>query len=93
MTSVTIHGPNLIDQSKGTFHVHAAGCRDNHREVVNNGSECPWTIEADSIQAIVEEVYSDHMAEHEAGSKWATWEPYRSDFHVLPCVKLTETQS
>ena len=34
---LTIHGPNLIDQSKGDFHVHAAGCRDNHREVRMKG--------------------------------------------------------
>ncbi|MGB8878614.1 MAG: hypothetical protein WCD11_19980 [Solirubrobacteraceae bacterium] len=84
---VTIHGPNLHDQSKGQFHVHSAGCRDNAREVRMNGSEYPWTLEADSVQAVVEEVYSDHMAEREAGDKWSTWEPYLSDFHFPPCLK------
>jgi hypothetical protein len=84
---VTIHGPNLHDQSKGTFHVHAAGCRDNQREERFNGSEHPWTLEVDSAQAVVEEVYSDHMAEHPAGDKWSTWEPYLSDFAFYPCVK------
>jgi hypothetical protein len=84
---VTIHGPNLHDQSQGTFHVHAAGCRDNQREVRMNGSENPWTLEVDSAQAVVEEVYADQMAEHEAGDKWSTWTPYLSDFAFYPCVK------
>lgn len=89
---VTIHGPNLIDQSKGTFHVHAAGCRDNQREVRTNGSDHPWTLEVDSAQAIVEEVYSDHMAEREAGDPYAGWEPYLSDFAFFPCVKGLPTE-
>jgi hypothetical protein len=28
---LTIVGPNLLDQSKGDFHVHAAGCADLSR--------------------------------------------------------------
>ena len=82
---VTIHGPNLHDQSQGTFHVHAAGCRDNHREVRANGSENPWTLEVDSAQAVVEEVYADQIAEAEG--EWASWEPYLSDFAFYPCVQ------
>ena len=78
---LTIHGPNLIDQSKGTFHVHTAACRDNQREVRTNGSEDPWTVDVESVQEVVEAVYSDHMDEHPAGDPWASWEPYRSDFH------------
>lgn len=30
-TPVTILGPNLRDQSKGSFHVHRAGCADLHK--------------------------------------------------------------
>lgn len=84
---VTIHGPNLRDQSKGTFHVHTAECRDNRKEVTYNASESPWTIDADSVIDVVEAVYSDHMSEHPAGDKWSTPDPYVSDFHFAPCVK------
>jgi hypothetical protein len=84
---LTIHGPNLIDQSKGDFHVHAAGCRDNHREVRMNGSEHPWTLEADSAQAVVEAIYSDHIAERQAGDPYSTWQPYLEGIAFFPCVK------
>jgi DNA polymerase IIIc chi subunit len=83
---VTIHGPNLNDQSKGTFHVHTAACRDNRKEVVYNGSELPWTIEAASVIEVVEAVYADQMAEHQPGEKWADPENYVSDFHFAPCT-------
>lgn len=61
---VTICGPNLRDQSKGTFHVHAAGCGDLVRHArrepeYSNG----WTVEVSSRREIVEAIYSDHMDE------------------------------
>lgn len=86
---VTIVGPNLRDQSKGQFIVHEASCADLRRlarrepEVANG-----WTIEVESEQDIVEAVYSDHMAERTEDDPWSAWEPYRSDFHFCPCVRL-----
>ena len=78
-----IHGPNLNDQTKGTFHVHTAGCRDNKWEVTANGSEHPMAIDADTIEDVVEYIYSDHIAE---GSMKLDASAI-ADFHFAPCVK------
>jgi len=99
--NVIIHGPNLRDQSKGTFHVHAAGCSDNRKEVLRNGSEYPISLEADSVEAVVVAIYSDHLAEAEGEVAWyrangqpdrpdVTWRDYEHDFHFAPCVKDLE---
>jgi hypothetical protein len=80
---LTIHGPNLNDQTKGTFHVHTARCRDNKWEVTANGSEYPSTIDADTVEDVVEYIYSDHIAE---GSMKLDASAI-ADFHFAPCVK------
>jgi len=84
--SVTIVGPNLRDQSKGTFHVHAEGCRDLTRLArsepeVRNG----WTIRADSIRDIVEAVYDPDCFQYDPASE-EEYAPYVQDFHFAPCV-------
>jgi hypothetical protein len=95
---LTIHGPNLYDQSKGSFHVHTAECRDNAREVRRNGSEHPWTIEAASVADAVLAVYSDHLGEAERETEWhrangqpdypaPSWRDYADDLHFAPCIK------
>jgi hypothetical protein len=87
--NVTIHGPNLNDQSKGQFHVHTASCRDNRKEVVRNGSEYPITIDVDSVQDVVECMYSDIIAEHVADGDngiYCNWETYIPEFHFAPCT-------
>jgi hypothetical protein len=78
---VTICGPNLRDQSKGTFHVHAAGCADlikhaRREPEYSNG----WTIEAFSRAHVCDEVYPPGDFECEPGE-------YVHDFHFFPCVK------
>lgn len=81
---VTVIGPNLRDQSKGQFIVHAAGCADIARlarrepEVRN-----AWTISAASLEEIAEEVYADII--EETGETPAA---YLSDFHFCPCITL-----
>ena len=80
---VTIHGPNLRDQSKGTFHVHTAECRDNAREVAHNYSEMPITIELASVIAVVDYIYSDVIRENPE----STVDEYVSDFAFYPCTK------
>ena len=80
---VTIHGPNLNDQSKGTFHVHTAECRDNSWEVRSNGSDHPSTIDAETVLDVVEFIYCDSIAEHPP----STVEDYVGDFHFAPCLK------
>ena len=83
---VTICGPNLNDQSHGSFHVHAAGCADLIRGArrepeYRNG----WTVEAETIEDVAEAVYSDHMAEHGEDDPYSKPDAYVSDFHFFPC--------
>ena len=79
---VTICGPNLRDQSKGTFHVHAEGCADlkrhAHREPEYRDG---WTINAESREAVADEVYADIIDENPD----STAADYVSDFHFFPC--------
>lgn len=78
--TVTIHGPNLADQSKGDFHVHSASCLDNKKY---RGS-APWTATFDSIEELTEELYSDIIAEDEDSS----WENYVGTIWFAPCTDL-----
>lgn len=85
---VTICGPNLRDQSKGEFHVHAAGCADLQRGAhaepeYRNG----WTIEASTrLEVVIEIMPPDEM----------DWNPdnpsdrmlYESDVHFFPCCNV-----
>lgn len=78
---VTIHGPNLLDQSKGQFHVHAEDCRDNEREIMRNGSERPWTVEVATRRDAVYAIYADQISE---GASYASC---HSDLHFHPCCR------
>lgn len=81
---VKICGPNLNDQSKGDFHVHAAGCAD----LVKHARREPeyqygWKVDAESRVQVAEEIFCDIMAENEG--EWAKPEAYLSDIHFFPC--------
>lgn len=86
---VAIIGPNLYDQSKGTFHVHTASCRDG-----KNGRKYPLSYrheyEAASRFDVAESVYSDHAGDYgyEPGS--AEYDDYIADtvidFYFHGCV-------
>lgn len=80
---VTVCGPNLRDQSKGYFHVHAADCRD----LITKRPREPeyahgWTFDAETQIEVVEDVYADIIAEDENG-----WTPgmYLNDLWFAPC--------
>jgi hypothetical protein len=86
---VTIIGPNLPRPlcDKGTFHVHAEGCADIKRYPQPRDPD--WTIEASSIATVVEDIYSDILAENDIdGPDHPAWPIYESDVHFAPCVKL-----
>jgi hypothetical protein len=84
MPKLTIAGPNLTSGS--TFHVHKAGCRDLKSRAKGYVGVEMDTEDFSSVQEICENVYSDHMAENEEGSIYATWEGYVSEFDIFPCV-------
>lgn len=77
--NITIFGPNLRDQSKGTFVVHATGCADCGKL----SREQQYTVEASTYEAIADDIYSDMIAE---GSM--TTNDAMQDIHFSPCVKL-----
>lgn len=82
---VVICGPNLRDQSKGTFHVHAAGCSDLKRMARNepeyrNG----WKVAVNDVKSVIVDVYADQMREADEESQ-QDWESYVDDFHFFPC--------
>jgi len=48
MATVVVLGPNLLDQSEGTFHVHKAGCADLGKRKY---ATIPARDKADAIEA------------------------------------------
>ncbi len=86
---VTVHGPNLRDQSKGQFHVHAADCADNRRYGYGTalGGEPAWTFDAPSRRAIVLDIYDEAVDEN--GNTADDWRQY-DDLWLAPCVKLPD---
>lgn len=78
--NVTIIGPNLRDQSKGQFHVHAAGCRDIARTLLANGQSerDTSTFDFPTREAIVAEWYDFAYDEDPEGCYL--------DFWFAPCV-------
>jgi hypothetical protein len=85
---VTIVGPNLADQRKGTFHVHKTGCLDLAKYARRGELEDAFRFDATSRRSIVEFIYEDHMNEH---PEWPAWETY-DDLYLAPCCKGLPTE-
>jgi hypothetical protein len=87
---VRIVGPNLRDQTKGTFHVHADGCADltkygpGRRFGGDLAGERETLLDAASEIDVVEFVYADQLAENPDVEA----EEWISDFHFAPCVRF-----
>lgn len=83
---VVVIGPNLWKQDKGQFHVHAVGCADINRDPHRYGyrQAAPhMVIEANSPDAVGDEIYADHIGEGSMNPGEGT-----SDCHFAPCVKF-----
>lgn len=88
---VAIAGPNLRDQSKGTFHVHSADCADLKRTNKEPEYADAWVIDASGYRDVTFAVYADHIAEN----FWETEDidkltddeisSYINDFYYFPC--------
>lgn len=83
---VTIHGPNLLDQSKGTIHVHAGDCADNTNRRKYPDQHGAWTIDAESRLEVAREVYPPHPQFDWDGTLDQA-EPYLGDIWFAPCLK------
>lgn len=84
---LTIIGPNLADQSKGSFHVHAAGCADLKRGQYRNlyrGDTGTYHEDHDSIRSVVDSIYGPQSGGFYEESE-TTWADYVSDFYFAPC--------
>ena len=79
MQNLTIFGPNLKDQSKGTFVVHAAECADCRKLQ----GEHQTAAQASSEMEVVADIYQDMIYE---GS--ITPEQALQDIHFAPCVRF-----
>lgn len=95
--AVMVHGPNLRDQSKGQFHVHTIECKDNAKEIRNNGSEYPMKIEVESRLDVVEDVYHDQLNEQPDDDNGPNREATKrswldGEFHFAPCCKSLPTE-
>lgn len=87
---VRVCGPNLRDQSKGTFHVHRDGCADLRKygpqysgpdaKGGDTNGNCELLIDNATVEDVVSVTYSDQLAESNGD-----WEDYVSDFWFAPC--------
>ena len=78
---VTVCGPNLRDQSKGEFHVHAEGCAD----LVRGANREPeyrtgWPMDATSRVDVCDAVYPPEDFDCESGE-------FVGSFHFFPCCE------
>lgn len=83
--AIVICGPNLRDQSRGSFHVHAAGCADLKRSkepAYRDG----WEITVASRIEASDEVYPPEEFGGESGDNL-------HDLHFFPCCDHVPTSA
>lgn len=82
---VHVIGPNLPDQSKGSFHVHAKGCADVRRNQDYSAPDFEFdrrhTYDVNSHLELSREVFADQIAEESM-----TEADGLHDMHFFPCV-------
>ncbi len=76
MTKVIVVGPNLPDQSKGSFHVHAVGCSDLNHYGREFDSDKANPLDVSGVEEIADYVYDFEENPRE----------YVNDIYVFPCV-------
>lgn len=86
---VVILGPNLRDQSRGDFHVHASGCSHLRRPEYRGISAYPITIQ--ERVDVAEFIYDDHLGDHgiQEGTPEAKafYEESLGDLYFLACAE------
>jgi len=91
---VRICGPNLNDQSRGTFHVHSDGCMDlrhygpGRKQGGERDGRREMQVKDATVAKIVAEVYADHIAEQPVTSRLSYAVDLINDFWFAPCVTL-----
>jgi hypothetical protein len=101
---VLIIGPNLPDQSKGSFHVHKVGCRDILYSYPYELTMHEAPVEVDSKARAAELIYDNGILDEEIYNRRAASEPgadldqirkdviedYVNDLWFAPCTKGLE---
>lgn len=96
---VSIFGPNLRDQSKGTSHAHATGCGDckHYGRSGKFGGEDGWEIEVTSEMDVVTEIYADHLSDYglevEDAEGQEMLEGWLCEIWFAPCLKSLPTHA
>ena len=90
-TTVEIVGPNLLDQSRGTFEVHTPTCQARYRNVLGGADmEGGWLIEVTQPTDIAEDVYTDHAGDEGLAPGTPEFDQYMQDvmhdFHICHCA-------
>lgn len=84
---VHVIGPNLPDQSNGSFHVHAEGCADVKRNRDYRSPEFKTdretTVDVADMDELVAYVYADQLAEDDSLKA----SDLVNDFYVFGCAK------
>lgn len=93
--TVIVIGPNLPDQSKGQFHVHAADCADlrNTRKYRPADVQQGWTLEAATQFDVAADIYCDIAHDNEGEEGWSFEAEIRRcmpEIHFLPCCGLKD---
>jgi len=90
VTSIVILGPNLADQSKGSFHVHSAGCADIKRNRLYKSREFDSdkrnVQDFDSEKQVAEYVYADMLDENDMAT-------LLSNIYFHACVSFPKKES
>lgn len=82
---VTICGPNLRDQTRGEFHVHAEGCGDLARGARREPAYREgWTIDAASPEDVAMAVYDPDEHGYDPETEI---DNYVGEFHFFPCTE------
>ena len=82
---IFVAGPNLNDQSKGSFHAHAAGCRDATKYGFgkqHGGDDEGWTLRADDWRDVVEDIFYDQIIENDEEP-----DDYFGEVWFAPCCR------
>jgi hypothetical protein len=77
-TRVTVWGPNLRDQSRGTFVVHRADCGDN-RKLELRETEPPWHLDPETRAEVIRDIYPGDQFD-------SPWAMLVDDVYFAPCL-------
>lgn len=83
--NVMVFGPNLRDQSKGAFHVHAVDCADRKHYGPTGkkfGGEEGLIISVNTRKDVAADIYADQIAEAPAYKA----SHYLKEFFFAPCI-------